>query len=128
MAASRWVQWVAPSPKPVDLKPYFPIEPFTPNVGCSHRGPIRDDSSFCCMACNKASRLNERIIDTSPATPVVDPEYRIAHLHRMEQDGMLTPIEIEAARETIRRIEDLIDPGRQPTRYTPTPGLKGGLG
>jgi hypothetical protein len=52
------------------LVPLFPIGPFTPAATCSHHGPIRAGSVFCCMVCSQSG------MDAHPAlkrNPLTDP-------------------------------------------------------
>lgn len=124
---SLWGDYVPPTPAPVHLEPLLPVAGIARHE-CAHRGPISDGDPWVCLCCNHASPANDRIIERMPAATPEDPELRIARLRKMEADNLLTPAEIELARDLARQIEALIDPGHQPTVYIPTPGLKGGLG
>lgn len=123
-----WDDYVPPSVKPVGLVPLFPVVSFTPHSACPHHGPIRDNSRFVCMACSAASKLRDRIIERLPAIPIEEPEDRLHRLEKLKADEMLTEREVELLGEIAEQIELLIDSERHPTKYRPTPGLKGGTG
>jgi hypothetical protein len=122
-----WGDYASPSPIPMHLEPLLPVAGRAHHV-CAHHGPIRDGDPWVCLCCNHASPANDRIIERSLAPPPEDPELRIARLKKLESDKLLSPDEIELVHDLVERIEDLCDPGHQPTSYAPAPGLKGGLG
>ena len=81
------------------------------------------------MACDAAGWLRERIIASSPAPKVENPEARIDRLMKMEKDGRLDPALVESVREWSRWVLSLLYSEPQPTQYKPpADGLKGGLG
>jgi hypothetical protein len=62
-SAGRWE-----SRYPPRLVPFFPIGPFTPQSRCSHRGPIRPGSRFCCMVCSRSGVDDHQALKRDPRT------------------------------------------------------------
>ena len=70
------VVWEDPRRLP-RLVPLFPIGPFTPQAACSHHGPIRPGSMFCCMVCSHSGMDGHPALKRNPRTDP-RPEPRVA--------------------------------------------------
>jgi hypothetical protein len=127
-AAQRWGDFVTPATRPVHLEPLMPVLYLTPDSACPHYGPIRDGSGFVCMVCDHASKLNDRIIDRTPAPPPQDPEMRAARLKREIESGELSAAAASRAKTEIAILEAMVFAECHPTRYVPDPKLRGGVG
>jgi hypothetical protein len=121
MPAGRWADWVEPSARPTHLDPLFPIDAFTPDSACPHRGKIRGGSSFCCMCCHEVNKSKAVLISLAAAPEPLEPEVRIARWRKLIEDGIFAKPEVTAINHRIADIQDLIDPGPRPTRYVPPP-------
>lgn len=61
-------------PPPPRLTPLFPIVAFAPASECSHHGPIRPGSTFCCMVCHASGMDAHPALQPDPSDPVRDPQ------------------------------------------------------